>query len=117
MNSFARLIRVTIFCSASESATGGVPESRTHQFFLESSLSTVPPLQPFRLGDRRSSKQALSPDYSIADAAKGLRAGQAAAWPKTPCHGDIFHIQHQAKEGGVVELLIGIKSIAQTRSD
>ncbi|MBV8887657.1 MAG: hypothetical protein JO235_27190 [Chroococcidiopsidaceae cyanobacterium CP_BM_RX_35] len=44
------------------------------------------------------SKQGLNPDYTIADAAKGLRAGQAAAWPKTPCHGDIFHIQHQAKE-------------------
>lgn len=45
-----------------------------------------------------ASKQGLNPDYTIADAAKGLRAGQAAAWPKTPCHGDIFHIQHQAKE-------------------
>ncbi len=45
-----------------------------------------------------ASKQGLSPDYTIADAAKGLRSGQAAAWPKTPCHGDIFHIQHQAKE-------------------
>lgn len=40
-----------------------------------------------------ASKQGLNPDYTIADAAKGLRAGQAAAWPKTPCHGDIFHIQ------------------------
>ena len=45
-----------------------------------------------------ASKQGLNPDYTIADAAKGLRAGQAAAWPQTPCHGDIFHIQHQAKE-------------------
>jgi len=45
-----------------------------------------------------ASKQGLSPDYTIADAAKGLRAGQAAAWPKIPCHGDLFHIQHQAKE-------------------
>ncbi len=44
-----------------------------------------------------ASKQGLNPDYTIADAAKGLRAGQAAAWPQTPCHGDIFHIQHQAK--------------------
>jgi len=43
-----------------------------------------------------ASQQGLSPDYTIADA-KGLRAGQAAAWPKTPCHGDIFH-QHQGKE-------------------
>jgi len=42
-------------------------------------------------------QQGLSPDYTIADAAKGLRAGQAAAWPKTPCHGDIF-FQHQGKE-------------------
>ncbi len=45
-----------------------------------------------------ASEQGLSPDYTIADAAKGLRSGQAAAWPETPCHGDIFHIQHQAKE-------------------
>jgi len=30
-----------------------------------------------------ASQQGLSPDYTIADAAKGLRAGQAA-WPKTP---------------------------------
>lgn len=45
-----------------------------------------------------ASKQGLNPDYTIADAAKGLRAGQAAAWPKTPCHGDIFQIQHQAKQ-------------------
>jgi len=42
-----------------------------------------------------ASQQGLSPDYTIADAAKGLRAGQAA-WPKTP-HG-YFHIQHQGKE-------------------
>jgi hypothetical protein len=25
----------------------------------------------------------------------GLRAGQKAAWGDTPCHGDVFHIQHQ----------------------
>ena len=44
-----------------------------------------------------ASEQGLVPDYTIADAGKGLRAGQAAAWPDTPCHGDIFHIQHQCK--------------------
>jgi len=43
-----------------------------------------------------ASQQGLSPDYTIADAAKGLRAKQQLA--KTPCHGDIFHIQHQGKE-------------------
>jgi hypothetical protein len=33
----------------------------------------------------------LRPDTTIADAGTGLRAGQALAWPKTPCRGDIFH--------------------------
>ena len=40
-------------------------------------------------------KQGLNPKYTIADGAKGLRAGQAAAWSGTPCHGDVFHIQYQ----------------------
>src|SRR4051794_40959480 len=40
-------------------------------------------------------KQGLQPDYTIADAAQGLRVGQKAAWGDTPCHGDVFHIQRQ----------------------
>src|SRR6202162_2320246 len=40
-----------------------------------------------------ATKQGLKPDYTIADAGQGLRAGQKAAWGETPCHGDIFHIQ------------------------
>ena len=39
--------------------------------------------------------QGLDPDYTIADAGRGLRAGQKAAWGDTPCRGDVFHIQHQ----------------------
>jgi hypothetical protein len=31
----------------------------------------------------------------IANAGQGLRAGLKAAWDDTPCHGDVFHIQHQ----------------------
>jgi hypothetical protein len=42
-----------------------------------------------------ASQQGLKPDYTIADAGQGLRAGQKAAWGDTPCHGDVFHIQHQ----------------------
>jgi hypothetical protein len=34
----------------------------------------------------------LKPEATIADAGSGLRAGQALAWPKTPCRGDIFHV-------------------------
>ena len=41
-----------------------------------------------------ASEQGLNPDYSIADAGKGLRAGHSAAWPGKPCHGDVFHILH-----------------------
>jgi len=33
----------------------------------------------------------LKPDYTIADGGRGLRAGQAEAWPGVPCHGDVFH--------------------------
>jgi len=36
-------------------------------------------------------QRGLLPEYSIADGGNGLRAGQRAAWPGTPCHGDVFH--------------------------
>ena len=41
--------------------------------------------------------QGLNPDYTIADAGTGLRAGQRAAFGETPCHGDIFHIRQQCE--------------------
>jgi len=41
--------------------------------------------------------QGLRPDYTIADAGQGLRAGQKAAWGDTPCHGDVFHIQRRCE--------------------
>ncbi|ABW32023.1 hypothetical protein [Acaryochloris marina] len=42
--------------------------------------------------------QGFDPDFTIADAAKGLRAGQKAVMPSTPCNGDVFHILHQFEE-------------------
>ena len=44
-----------------------------------------------------AAEQGLRPDYTIADAGRGLRAGQQAAWGDTPCHGDVFHIQRQCE--------------------
>jgi hypothetical protein len=44
-----------------------------------------------------ATEQGLKPDYTIADAGQGLRAGQKAAWGDTPCHGDVFHIQRQCE--------------------
>lgn len=35
--------------------------------------------------------QGLNPDATIGDGGKGLRAGQALAWPGVPCRGDVFH--------------------------
>jgi hypothetical protein len=37
--------------------------------------------------------QGLRPDRTIADGGKALRAGQTAAWPGVPCHGDVFHAE------------------------
>jgi hypothetical protein len=44
-----------------------------------------------------AAEQGLRPDYTIADAGQGLRAGQRAAWGDTPCHADVFHIQRQCE--------------------
>jgi hypothetical protein len=44
-----------------------------------------------------AAQQGLSPNYTVADAGHGLRAGQKAAWVDTPCHGDVFHIIHQCE--------------------
>ena len=44
-----------------------------------------------------AAEQGLRPDYTIADAGRGLRAGQRAAWGDTPCHGDVFHILRQCE--------------------
>lgn len=35
--------------------------------------------------------QDISVEFTVADGGKGLRAGQAEAWPEVPCHGDVFH--------------------------
>lgn len=42
-------------------------------------------------------EQGLNPDYTLADAGKGIRAGQKAAWGDKPCHGDIWHILDQCE--------------------
>jgi hypothetical protein len=44
-----------------------------------------------------ATQRGLKPDYTIADAGQGLRAGQKAAWGDTPCHGDVFHIIRQCE--------------------
>jgi len=38
-------------------------------------------------------ERGLQPKHTVADGGTGLRAGQAAAWPNIPCHGDVFHAE------------------------
>jgi len=63
-----------------------------------------------------ATQQGLNPDYTIADAGQGLRAGQRAAWSDTPCHGDVFHIQRQCEglANTLVRLAKGTTSRRQT---
>ncbi|MDJ0717213.1 MAG: hypothetical protein QNJ54_23850 [Prochloraceae cyanobacterium] len=56
-------------------------------------------------------KQGLKPERTIADAAKGLRAGQSAVWPDIPCNGDIFHIKRQYQKMLLSVEKLGIKAI------
>ena len=62
-----------------------------------------------------AARQGLDPDYTIADAGQGLRAGQKAAWGDTPCHGDVFHIQHQCE--GLANTLARLARGATTRRE
>lgn len=45
----------------------------------------------------------LNPEYTVADAGQGLRAGQAIAWPLTRCRSDVFHALFAA--GGLASYL------------
>ena len=44
-----------------------------------------------------ATQQGLDPDYTVANAGTGLRAGQIAAWGDKPCHGDMFHVRQQCE--------------------
>jgi hypothetical protein len=62
-----------------------------------------------------ATEQGLKPDYTIADAAQGLRAGQEAAWDDTPCHGDVFHITRQYE--GLANTLSRLAKGAKSRRE
>jgi hypothetical protein len=62
-----------------------------------------------------AAQQGLKPDYTIADAGQGLRAGQKAAWGDTPCHGDVFHIIRQCE--GLANTLSRIAKGARSRCE
>ena len=72
---------------------GGVDAASTFCYLLKAATHRDEDTWGFHLLEAQA--QGFSPDYTIADAAKGLRAGQKAVMPEIPCHGDIFHILQQ----------------------
>ena len=64
-----------------------------------------------------AAEQGLRPDYTIADAGRGLRAGQQAAWGDTPCHGDVFHTIRTQSPYGMRLLASGVRVRPAQRDD
>jgi hypothetical protein len=91
-------IRVGLHDEIFQGATpvlAGVDAASTHCYLLAAEERRDADTWGVHLLD--AAQQGLDPDYSIADAGQGLRAGQRAAWGDTPCHGDVFHIQRQCE--------------------
>ena len=74
----------------------GVDAASTYCYLLKSVDHRDEDTWGYHLLDVR--EQGFNPDYTIADGGSGLRAGQKAAMPQTPCHGDVFHIQQQFEQ-------------------
>src|SRR5918995_68435 len=64
-----------------------------------------------------AAERGLRPDYTIADAGRGLRAGQEAAWGDTPCHGDVFHTIRTQSPYGMRLLASGVRVRPAQRDD
>ena len=71
----------------------GVDADSTYCFLLEAVEHRDEDTWGYYLLEAES--QGLNPDYTVADAGKGIRAGQKAAWGDKPCHGDVWHIFDQ----------------------
>ena len=74
----------------------GVDAASTYCYLLESVEHRDEDTWGFHLLDVMV--QGFDPDYTIADGGSGLRAGQKAVMPETPCRGDVFHIQQQFEQ-------------------
>ena len=88
----------------------GVDAASTYCYLLESVEHRDEDTWGYHLLDAMA--QGFDPDYTIADGGSGLRTGQKAAMPETPCHGDVFHIQQQFEQvaNGLSRRVQGSKS-------
>ena len=100
----------------------GVDAASTYCYLLKGAKHRDEDTWGYHLLDVKD--QGFDPDYTIADGGSGLRAGQKAAMPETPCHGDVFHIQQQFEQvanglsrrvqGGPARLLKQAQQLANT---
>lgn len=74
----------------------GVDAASTYCYLLQNADHRDEDTWGYHLLDAMA--QGFDPDYTIADGGSGLRAGQKAVLPETPCHGDVFHIQQQFEQ-------------------
>jgi len=82
-------------CNTATPVLAGVDAASTYCYLLAAEEHRDADTWGMHLLD--AAEQGLRPDYTIADAGQGLRAGQQAAWGATPCHGDVFHIQRRCE--------------------
>jgi hypothetical protein len=71
----------------------GVDAASTYCFLLSDEAHRDADTWGVRLLELRD--RGFAPDATIADFARGLRAGQQQALPDTPCRGDLFHLLHE----------------------
>ena len=90
-----RLLPLTFHCFIS-AVLVGVDAASTYCYLLQGVEHRDEETWGWHLLDAMA--QGFDPDYTIADGGSGLRAGQKAAMPATPCHGDVFHIQQQFEQ-------------------
>ncbi|MGZ5053600.1 MAG: hypothetical protein ACXWAT_01495 [Methylobacter sp.] len=79
----------------SQPVLAGVDATSTYCYLLSEAEQRDETTWGVHLLDAKA--QGLNPTYTIADAVTGLRAGHRAALGDIPCHGDMFHIQHQCE--------------------
>ena len=77
----------------SQPVLAGVDAASTYCYLLQGAEHRDEDTWGWHLLD--AMKQGFKPDFTIADAGSGLRAGQKEVLPDIPCHGDIFHILQQ----------------------
>jgi len=78
---------------ANQPVLAGIDVDSTYGYLLQAAEHRDETTWGYYLLELR--ERGLNLEHTIADGGRGLRAGQAAAWPDVPCHADVFHAEYQ----------------------